>query len=118
MIILEIDEPLPSLNSFWHGHWSKKTALRKRWAWLVRAAILNAKITIKPNYARAKVTVTRYGARRLDDDNIRGGGKMMIDSLVKEGLLKDDSPDVIGSPEFRQIIGTRARKTVVEIEAI
>jgi len=115
VIVLEIDEPTPSLNIVWSGHWTKKVALRRKWGWLVRAALLNAQVTARPKYQRAKVTVERYGARLLDDENLRAGAKPLMDSLVKEGILLDDNPNVIGSPQFHQFIG-KERKTIIRIE--
>lgn len=117
MIVLTIDEPIPSENQTRWAHWSKKSALRKRWGWLVKAALLNGKVTERPKYARAKVTIERHGARRLDADNARAGAKVLMDSLVAEGLILDDSPAVIGEPEIKQFTG-RARKTVVRIEGV
>lgn len=118
MIVLTIDEPTPSLNAVWGGtHWAKKHRLRQHWGWLVRAALLNAKVTVRPKYEKARITVERYGARMLDDENLRAGAKPMMDALVKEGLLLDDNPNVIGSPQFHQFIG-KDRKTIVRIEAL
>lgn len=117
MIVLEIDEPTPSVN-YAHGHhWSKKLAYRKRWGWLVRAAVLKAGIHEPPNWSRAKLTIERYGPRKLDHSNLVAGTKWLEDALVAEKLIRDDSPDVIGEPIHRQFTG-KERKTIVRIEAI
>lgn len=117
MIVLEIDEPSPSLNRAHGSHWSRKHKLRKRWGWLVKAALNAAGFWERPKWKRAKVTVERYGARLLDDENLRAGFKPALDALVKEGILLDDNPNVIGSPQFHQIIG-KERRTVVRIEPL
>jgi hypothetical protein len=117
VIVLTIDEPTPSLNVVWSGaHWAKKVGLRRRWHWLVRAACLNGKVYEKPKYAKATVTIERYGPRLLDADNARGGAKMLCDQLVRQGLLLDDKPAVIGEPIIRQIVSKTERKTIVRIE--
>jgi hypothetical protein len=116
MIVLTIDEPTPSVN-YAHGHhWSRKLKLRKRWAWLVKAAMLNAGLHTPPRFARARLTIERYGPRSLDSDNFRAGTKWLQDSLVAEGIITDDTPAVIGEPVLRQFVG-KERKTIVRVEA-
>ena len=116
MIELHIDEPTPSLNLGHGSHWSRKHKLRKRWGWLIKAALNSAGVWDRPKLSRATITVERYGPRLLDDENLRAGFKPAMDALVAEGILLDDNPNVIGSPTFRQIVG-RIRGTIVRIEA-
>lgn len=40
----------------------------------------------------AIVRIVRYGANLLDEDNLRGGMKPVIDALKAVGLIVDDSP--------------------------
>jgi hypothetical protein len=116
VIVLTIDEATPSVN-YAHGHhWSRKLKLRKRWAWLVKAALLNAGVHAPPRLARAKLTIERHGPRSLDADNFRAGTKWLQDSLVSAGIIADDTPAVIGEPTLRQFI-SKTRKTIVTIEA-
>ena len=67
---------------------------KERWHWLIKAAINEAQ---KPKIplVRAIVNITYYfkDKRRRDPDNY--SGKMLLDPLVKEGILKDDSFDVV-----------------------
>lgn len=116
MIELHIPEATPSLNRVWGGHWSKKHELRKRWAWLVRAARLQAKVFDPPNYPRAKLTIERFGGKHLDHDNFVAGTKPMMDSLVKEGFIVNDSPSHI-STTYVQHVG-KQRGTVIRIEGL
>lgn len=115
MIVLVIDEPTPSLNVTMRGHWSKQHALRNRWWWLVKAAIRRAQIWIPPKWPKAKVRIERYGPRHLDADNFRGGTKFLTDALVREEIIANDTPEVIGEPELRQIIG-KERGTRIYVE--
>lgn len=117
MIVLEIDEPTPSVNYMLGYHWSKKLRFRKRWGWLVKAAMLRAKVHQPPKLSRARLTIERYGSRILDSDNFRAGTKWLQDSLVSEGIIVDDTPAVIGEPILIQHAG-KVRKTVVRIEAV
>ena len=62
--------------------------LKEQWQWLIRAAV-----TEKPSKPidRAVVHIRYYfpDRRRRDPDNY--SGKMLLDPLVREGILKDDS---------------------------
>lgn len=65
---------------------------RDAWSWLVRAAKLKHGIT--PATGRRRMTLTRIyarGQRALDDDNLKGGTKPLVDAIVREGLLGDDT---------------------------
>lgn len=117
MIVLHIDEPIPSLNKTIGGHWSRQLKHRRRWQWLTRAAIRRAQIFIPPKWAKARIRIERYGARILDADNVRGGAKALIDALKYEEIIADDSPAHIGEPEIRQFVSGE-RRTVVYVEAI
>jgi len=118
MIELTIPEATPSLNRMLGQHWAHKHELRKRWAWLVRAALLEAKIFERPRYARATVTIERTAGRKIDFENAMAGTKFLTDSLVQEGFILDDSPEIIGHPVLHQIIDKRLRQTRVRIEPV
>ena len=115
MITLTIDESTPSLNPSIGQHWSYQHKLRKRWHWLVKAALLHAKVYEQPKYPKANLTIERYGQRILDADNCRAGMKALTDQLVRQGLLLDDRPAVIGEPVIRQFVA-KLHRTVVTIE--
>lgn len=61
---------------------------KEKWHWLIRAAIKS-----KPNkpLEKAIVHITYFfkDKRRRDPDNY--SGKMLLDPLVREGILQDDS---------------------------
>jgi len=116
VIVLHIDEPIPSLNKTLGGHWTRQLKHRRRWQWLTRAAIRRAQIFIPPKWPRAKIRIERYGQRILDADNVRGGAKALIDALKYEEIIADDSPANIGEPEIRQFV-SKERRTVVYVEA-
>lgn len=86
-ITLLIDEPTPSLNQTMHWHFGAKAKHRARWAKLMMVAG-SAPEAVGPR----SVEVWRYGDRDLDVDNLAGGAKsVLLDNLVKRGLLVDDS---------------------------
>jgi hypothetical protein len=116
VIVLTIDEPTPSLNVLLGNHWSKRRAHRERWRWLTRQALGAAKFWERPQWRKARVSIERHGPRILDADNYRAGTKFLTDSLVEAGILADDTPDVIGEPELRQVLSKTERKTIIHIE--
>lgn len=61
-----------------------------------------------------KVTIDRWGPRLCDHDNIVGGAKQLIDALVAEGFLVDDSPAHLQAT-YRQHVG-KPYRTEVRIE--
>ncbi len=91
-----VDRDPPSLNTrlFNAGaarwRYSKE---RDAWVWEFRNQRLLAKIPKATGLRR--VTFTRvYGGRQQerDVDNLTGGGKVVVDALVLEQLIQDDSP--------------------------
>ncbi|MBQ4145068.1 MAG: RusA family crossover junction endodeoxyribonuclease [Clostridia bacterium] len=63
---------------------------KERWHWLMLAALRKVKKPAEP-IEKATVKITYYfkDRRRRDPDNY--SGKMLLDPLVKEGVLKDDN---------------------------
>lgn len=65
---------------------------RDTWCWLLRAARSAGRVRIGDT--KRRVTLTRvYGPRKrdLDRDNLAGGMKCIVDALVRERLLVDDT---------------------------
>ena len=115
MITLDLPMAVHSLNAMAKMHWAKRNRIRGQWQWLVRAAVLNAKIRVK-RFDPAKVTIERFGPRKLDDDNFRGGAKQLMDSLVAEGFLADDSPEHLVAQYIQHI--SKTARTIVRIEDV
>jgi Holliday junction resolvase RusA-like endonuclease len=111
--VLNIPESTPSLNRIFQGHWSNRHRMRVKWAWLVRAARLDARLFPSQPLAKAKLTVERWGPRRLDFDNYVAGVKYLTDSLKTEGFIVDDSPDHILA-QYIQHIGPRHTRVRIE----
>lgn len=63
---------------------------KERWHWLIKSALTKVKKPCEP-YERAAVHIMYYfkDGRRRDPDNY--SGKMILDPLVREGVLKDDN---------------------------
>jgi hypothetical protein len=121
MIKLTIPELLPSLNRMKIGsHWSAWRSEKKRWTqWVMVAKHNQAHMAGQnPRYASARVEVDRYCRREVTDiDNLFAGLKWLMDGLVANGLLKDDSVTTIGTPVILQVRCKLAeeQRTVVRI---
>ena len=67
---------------------------KERWHWLIKAAISKIDKPTKP-LKKAVVHIKYFfgSSHRRDPDNY--SGKMLLDPLVREGILKDDSFNVV-----------------------
>lgn len=85
---------IPPTNNKYMGNSHNFNEYRKKkeqWHWLVLVAILESKAKPKKPFEKAIVHIKYYfpDKRRRDPDNY--SGKMLLDPLVREGVLKDDS---------------------------
>ncbi len=94
MIDLLINRPVKSGNAFAYSHWRLRT--KDRLSWMAHLRVHLSAATWGPPLGRRLVTITSYRARRLDDDNLSGGAKHLRDSLVRLGVLKDDTAQWCG----------------------
>jgi Holliday junction resolvase RusA-like endonuclease len=66
---------------------------RDDWQWEFKVARINARIPIA--IGKRRVTLTRlYSGREraFDVDNLAGGMKLVVDAMVREGLMLGDDP--------------------------
>ena len=117
MIELQIQATLPSLNTFVKNHWAQYHRQRKEWGQLVMVAKVQAHVRGDPKYSRVRLEIERHSARPIyDEDNLQAGRKFLCDALVQNGLISDDSTDVITECRVTQRKTTKAEaKTVVRI---
>ncbi len=96
---LEITVPVPtnSPNEWVWKHWSAYRAIKKDWLKRLHAASIQHCGIGKFGHPieNASLTIERLGLQELDEDNLKGGVKPVIDSLIQLGFLADDTPDVI-----------------------
>ncbi len=106
---LDMLTPVPSLNQYLRWHWTKQRRYRKVISgelWVSLRQNHPGKIT-PINPARVTITVRqRQASHFMDDDNMRGGCKPLMDCLVDLGLIKDDAPEFLvnGCAEYRQVV--------------
>lgn len=94
--VFMIERDPPSLNARIHNSGASRwqyRAERDVWSGELMVARVNHRIT--PARRRRRVTLERvYGGRQKerDRDNLVGGMKAVVDALVLQGLLVDDTP--------------------------
>lgn len=110
---IEIPESTPSLNEWERMHWAKRRREKLRWQVYIGAKARGChlpKATGKRN-----VLIIRYGAKRLDRDNLYGGMKGVLDAIKDLGYLVDDAVEWCHLECDQQTDRARPR-TVIEIE--
>ena len=88
---------IPPSNNLYIGNSHNFNSYRRekeRWHWLIKSAINKTGKPKKP-FEKALVNIKYYfkDRRRRDPDNY--SGKMLLDPLVREGILIDDSFKVV-----------------------
>jgi len=99
---LSIEIPgLPkTVNALGRRHWAVKVKHNRHWDCLVHSVILlEAKLPPKP-LEKALVVLTRVSSVEPDFDNLTNSFKVILDSLIKCGVLEDDRPKNIGHPTY------------------
>lgn len=89
--ILDIIVPMAirSQNEFQWSHWRKYHQYRQKWE---KALGFLAKRKAKKPEVRRYVWVASYRKRTMDEGNLIGGAKPILDYLTAANYLKDDAP--------------------------
>lgn len=118
---LELRGELKSNNELMRMHWAKRRKLIAVWAWVVCSELNHTGQNFIGNTSkfncpvRVKVTVFRPKGRPMDDSNlISSVDKLIIDNLVKQRILVDDSDEMLTWEKPKQKTGKA--KVIVEIE--
>lgn len=116
ILTLTVPKASPSLNTFNGKHWSVYREQKKLWLKMLWVAKAQAEIYGLPMIERANVSIERFGAKSLDEDNLAGGVKMLVDSLRSLGLIEDDSPAHIKLSVAQHL--SKNIRTVIRIEEL
>ena len=82
----------PSQNVYNEWHWAKRHKWTKQVEMLIGAMLRRSGWTKPAEPALMSVEIVRYSSGTLDEGNLVGGAKGLIDALVRLGVLYDDSP--------------------------
>ena len=102
--IFEFEETrLPKMTNSMMGVAKYGTIKHKHlWENTIYDAVMVKRHPMPPKpLTHAKVTLTRRSARQPDYDGLVSGFKFIIDALVRNAILIDDNPSVIGTPEYK-----------------
>jgi crossover junction endodeoxyribonuclease RusA len=115
MLKLIIRGTPPSLNQWSRMHWAKSARIKKQWENDILYVFLSCKAKGNFPLQKAQVKVTYYFTtnRRRDADNLNL--KFLLDGIVKAGIIKDDSTNVIGQPETAWAVDKANPRVEIEI---
>ena len=92
--IIAIPVEIKSQNVMERLHWSDRHRLRQEYELLIRNQMTLNDVEKAKKGQKFKLAITTYRNRLMRDEaNISGGAKQMIDALVNEGFIWDDSID-------------------------
>lgn len=89
MILLTLTDPTPSLNEIkgrtWRAIWVKRRRAQRRMAQEIYHQLLNLPPAKRPHAPidHARVHIIRHSVGELDEDNLNGGIKALLDVLKK-----------------------------------
>lgn len=93
MLTVYLDFATPSQNQLQRMHFAVRKRLLDQYRLWIRFALRRSGITAdsRPDELR-QLYILRRGKRLLDYGNLVGGAKLLVDAVVRENLLHDDSP--------------------------
>jgi len=93
--IITIPVRLKSLNQTLREHWAVRKRTKQEYALLIRNQMRRKKIPFAKQ-KKYKLLILSYRKKKLDVDNLYGGScKSLIDALIDEQFIFDDSPEYI-----------------------
>ncbi len=91
-VIFSVPEVPIGLNKLLRMHWAARRKYQQRWNVLLWAERSKAWWGYRPPPLRARVEIERRSSRVLDEDNLYGACKVVVDALKINELVVDDSP--------------------------
>ena len=117
MITIELPFLTPSQNERDRWHFRKRGRFKEQCCAAVMVGLAKAGVHgIDWPERRVEVSITRYSAGELDDDNLRGGAKDLIDALVLMRVLRDDKPRWLTAHYDQRKVPRTEACTVIEID--
>ena len=101
--ILVIPVQIQSANKILRQHWAVRSRAKKEYALFIRNQ-MKLKNVKKAECKKYKIKIISYRARKLDYDNLVLGCKGLVDAMIDENLIWDDSPDYV-DVTYEQVTG-------------
>lgn len=88
-----------------------KNELKKRFFWDTRAQTRNR------HKGPVKLELIRHGMQLMDYDNLVSTGKLLIDAIVKAGIILDDSKQIIQERDYHETpaLNFKSQRTIIRI---
>lgn len=104
-------------NQLLGAHWRVRSSHARKWKHLVH--LLTVGKRPKEPLKHAEIALTRFSSVEPDSDGLRGGFKVILDSLVHAGIIQNDKRENIGEPVCRweRAAPKQGKIQVVVIEA-
>ena len=102
---IEIPVATPSINELHRYHWAERRRLKETFGWLLVSA-LNKLPKIPKATGPRRLVIERHGRKALDQDNLAGGAKGLVDCIKEQRLILDDNPTDC-QMEFRQVVSRK-----------
>ncbi len=106
MLQLKIPEVPPTPNEFMRMHYHKRSSVNKHWHELISNALECQQAHFNEP---VEITMYSYRSRLLDIDGLYGSIKPILDALVSNGVLDDDSPEYVVDLHCKQFKTARAQ---------
>lgn len=93
-------------------HWSRRQKLLSNYCWVVAAARL------PPMRGPVRLELERHSiGTHMDYDNLVSTGKLLIDALVRQKVLPDDTPAIIAERAYTQVraAGKDSQQTIIRL---
>lgn len=110
--------PIPSLsqNVYQRMHWSQQKRHKDDLFLLLKSSLQlrGGEKVLPPRFTVVEIQITRYGAKKLDQGNLVGGCKPLLDALKDLGAITDDSPKWLKDTYVNEV-DTKHQRTEIRL---
>ncbi len=104
LVVINLPIKIKSRNVLDREHWAVKRRNKQEYALLIRNQMRLNKIP-KAKNQKYTISILSLRKRKLDFDNLVGGCKHLIDALIEEDFIFDDSPKYLDI-KFEQVVSS------------
>ena len=113
--VLVLPLKIKSANEILKQHWATRRKSKQEYKLFIRNQ-MKLKSIKKAKCAKYNIKILSYRKRLLDFDNLVSGCKSLLDAMIEENLIYDDSPDYIEA-EYKQYKSKELHTIIIRSEA-